>query len=96
MSDHLPKPLASINALRAHLRLLERGVNDARTRRVGPAEVPALVPVPVRQSTPAPAMRPQAPFQLTPRQPSDKPKARAKGATDFSAFFGSIDKRAAS
>jgi hypothetical protein len=41
-------------------------------------------------------MRPQAPFQLTPRQPSDKPKARAKGVTDFSAFFGSIDKRAAS
>ena len=94
MSDQLPRPLASINALRAHLKLLERGVNDARTRRVGPSEVPALVPVPARQS--APPMRPQSPFQLTPRQDSGKPKARAKGAADFSAFFGNIDKRAAS
>lgn len=94
MSDHLPKPLASINALRAHLKLLERGVNDARTRRVGPAEVPALVPVQARQ--PAPSPRPATPFQLTPRQDSGKPKARAKGIADFGAFFGNIDKRAAS
>ena len=35
MSDSLPKPLPSINALRAHLKLLERGVNDARDKRVG-------------------------------------------------------------
>ena len=27
MSDSLPKPLPSINALRAHLKLLERGVS---------------------------------------------------------------------
>ena len=36
MSESLPKPLPSINALRAHLKLLERGVNDARDKRVGP------------------------------------------------------------
>ena len=95
MSDQLPKPLASISALRAHLQLLERGVNDARTRRVGPEPQPALVPVqPSRPAAPAP--RPTLSFQFPPRQPSDKPKARPKSGTDFGSFFGNIDKRAAS
>ena len=94
MSDQLPKPLSSIVALRAHLKLLERGVSDARTRRVGPEPVPVPVMAPRREQAP-PAQR-QVPFQLPPRQASDKPKARAKSASDFSSFFGSIDKRAAS
>ena len=94
MSDQLPKPLSSIIALRAHLKLLERGVSDARTRRVGPDTVPVPAVAPRREHSP-PAQR-QVPFQLPPRQVSDKPKARAKSATDFSSFFGSIDKRAAS
>ena len=55
MSDSLPKPLPSINALRAHLKLLERGVNDARDKRVGPRP---LAPAPI-QRAPAPAARPQ-------------------------------------
>ena len=95
MSDQLPKPLASISALRAHLKLLERGVNDARTRRVGPEPTPALAPIPIaRQAAPTP--RPAMSFQLPPRPASDKPKARPKSGTDFGAFFGNIDKRAAS
>ena len=94
MSDHLPRPLASINALRAHLKLLERGVNDARTRRVGPAPIPVPVPVTTPRRE-APMQRP-ASFQLPARQASDKPKARPKNGTDFSDFFGNIDKRAAS
>lgn len=32
-----PKPLNAVNALRLHLKQLERGVNEARTRRLGPA-----------------------------------------------------------
>ena len=94
MSDHLPKPLASINALRAHLKLLERGVSDARTRRVGPAPIPVQVPAAIQRRE-APVQR-ATPFQLPPRPISDKPKARPKSGTDFGAFFGNIDKRAAS
>jgi hypothetical protein len=87
MSDSTPKPLASINALRAHLKLLERGVNDARTRRVGP---------PPTAATPLQPRREQ-PRSVAP-QPSDngKPKAKARSGGDFSEFFGSIEKRAAS
>jgi hypothetical protein len=36
MSEPMPKPLASVSALRLHLKQLERGVNDARSRRLGP------------------------------------------------------------
>ncbi len=36
MSEPMPKPLASVAALRLHLKQLERGVNDARSRRLGP------------------------------------------------------------
>jgi hypothetical protein len=36
MSEPMPKPLASVAALRLHLKQLERGVNDARNRRLGP------------------------------------------------------------
>ena len=56
MSDSLPKPLPSINALRAHLKLLERGVNDARDKRVGPRP---LTPMPMQRAA-APVARPQA------------------------------------
>ena len=97
MSDQFPKPLASINALRAHLKLLERGVDSARSRRVGPA--PAPVPVPVttpRRDAASGPMRPNMPFPLPARAASDKPKARSKNGADFGSFFGSIDKRAAS
>lgn len=100
MSDSLPKPLPSIAALRAHLKLLERGVNDARTRRIGPAEPPPVsvtfaraAPASVAASRPAPAS-----FQLPPRPAAasnGKPKARPKNGTDFSQFFDGIQQRAA-
>ena len=98
MSDSTPQPLASINALRAHLKLLERGVNDARTRRVGPppgaaAPLQALQP---RREQPRPAAQPSQGFQLPARAESGKPKAKARSGGDFSEFFGSIEKRAAS
>ena len=95
MSDNLPKPLASIAALRAHLKLLERGVSEARTARVGPETVPA--PIPVQAARPAP--RPVAPSFQMPRSQTGsdgKPKAKAKSGVDFGAFFGSGDKRQAS
>jgi hypothetical protein len=103
MSDSLPRPLPSINALRAHLKLLERGVNDARTKRVGPtpsphaarvnAAFPGTRPTPVAQA----AQRPIPPtFRLPPRPASDKPRAKAKGSTDFAAFFEDVRRRAAS
>ncbi len=100
MSDSLPKPLPSITALRAHLKLLERGVNDARTRRVGPTEPP---PAPMSfarpSSAPVAAPRPApASFQLPPRPAAasnGKPKARPKNGADFSQFFDGIQQRAA-
>ncbi len=100
MSDSLPKPLPSIAALRAHLKLLERGVNDARTRRVGPTEPP---PAPVAFVRAAPAsVAPPRPastsFQLPPRPAAasnGKPKARPKNGADFSQFFDGIQQRAA-
>lgn len=103
MSDSLPRPLPSVNALRAHLKLLERGVNDARTKRVGPTTPPATPranaafpgtrPTPAAQAT----QRPIPPtFRLPPRPASDKPKAKAKGSTDFAAFFEDVKRRAAS
>ena len=103
MSDSLPQPLPSVNALRAHLKLLERGVNEARTKRVGPTTVsgaarangwmPGPRPAPARAS----AARPIPPtFRLPPRPASDKPKAKSKGATDFAAFFEDVKRRAAS
>ena len=91
MSDSLPKPLSSINALRAHLKLLERGVNTARERRVGPAP---SAPRPV-QSQAAPASYPMA-GRVTRAVSDGKPKAKAKSAGDFSEFFDNIQKRAAS
>jgi len=101
MSDSLPKPLPSITALRAHLKLLERGVNDARTRRVGPTEPPPA-PVAFARPTSAPvaaATRPaSASFQLPPRPAAasnGKPKARPKNGADFSQFFDGIQQRAA-
>lgn len=100
MSDSLPKPLPSIAALRAHLKLLERGVNDARTRRVGPTEPPPE-PVAFVRAAPAsvPAPRPaSASFQLPPRPAAasnGKPKARPKSGADFSQFFDGIQQRAA-
>ena len=96
MSDSLPKPLSSIAALRAHLKLLERGVVDARTARTGPPPVPAVA-APARPAQPVQRPAPTS-FQL-PRatQGSDgKPKAKAKSGADFSAFFDNADKRAAS
>ena len=103
MSDSLPRPLPSVNALRAHLKLLERGVNDARTKRVGPATPPitarANAAFPGTRPTPAAqaAQRPLPPtFRLPPRPASDKPKAKAKGSTDFAAFFEDVKRRAAS
>ena len=101
MSDSLPKPLPSINALRAHLKLLERGVNDARDRRVGPRP---LTPMPT-QRVAAPMARPQAQstnsFQLPAARSTEgsngKPKAKPKTGADFSAFFSESEaKRAAS
>ncbi len=103
MSDSLPRPLPSVNALRAHLKLLERGVNDARTKRVGPTTPPQLArasaafpgtrPAPAAQA----AQRPIPPtFRLPPRPASDKPKAKSKGSTDFAAFFEDVKRRAAS
>ena len=93
MSDSLPKPLASINALRAHLKLLERGVNDARTRRTGPPPLPQPAPVPVRRE----AARPLQPSMQVPKRAPDsgKPKAKPKGSADFAEFFQDIQKRAA-
>jgi hypothetical protein len=96
MSDSIPKPLASINALRAHLKLLERGVSDARTRRVGPPPS-AAAPLQPRREQPRPAaVQPAQGFQMPPRADSGKPKAKARSGGDFSEFFGSIEKRAAS
>jgi hypothetical protein len=101
MSDSLPKPLPSINALRAHLKLLERGVNDARDKRVGPRP---LTPMPMQRAA-APVARPQAQstnsFQLSAARSTEgtngKPKARSKTGADFSAFFTESEaKRAAS
>ena len=101
MSDSLPKPLPSINALRAHLKLLERGVNDARDKRVGPRP---LTPMPMQRPA-APMARPQAQstnsFQLSAARSTEgsngKPKARPKTGADFSAFFTESEaKRAAS
>lgn len=103
MSDSLPRPLPSVNALRAHLKLLERGVNDARSKRVGPATNPG----PARTNGWAPGTRPapaavsaQRPipptFRLPPRPASDKPKAKSKGGADFAAFFEDVKRRAAS
>ncbi len=101
MSDSLPKPLPSINALRAHLKLLERGVNDARDKRVGPRP---LTPTPMQRPA-APVARPQAQstnsFQLSAAPSMEgsngKPKARPKTGADFSAFFTESEaKRAAS
>lgn len=101
MSDSLPKPLPSINALRAHLKLLERGVNDARDKRVGPRP---LAPSPI-QRTPAPAARPpsnasgsyQMPVARSTEGSNGKPKAKPKTGADFSAFFTESEaKRAAS
>ena len=104
MSDSLPRPLPSVNALRAHLKLLERGVNDARTKRVGPTTPPTTAranaafpggtrPAPTAQA----AQRPIPPtFRLPPRPASDKPRAKAKGSTDFAAFFEDVKRRAAS
>jgi hypothetical protein len=96
MSDSIPKPLASINALRAHLKLLERGVNDARTKRVGPPPA-AAAPLQPRREQPRP-VAPQASqgFQIPARTDNGKPKAKARSGGDFSEFFGSIEKRAAS
>lgn len=96
MSDSTPKPLASINALRAHLKLLERGVNDARTRRVGPPPT-AAAPLQPRREQPRPAApQPSQSFQIPVRADSGKPKAKARSGGDFGEFFGSIEKRAAS
>jgi hypothetical protein len=92
-----------VNALRAHLKLLERGVNDARSKRVGPATNPG----PARTNGWAPGTRPapaavsaQRPipptFRLPPRPASDKPKAKSKGGADFAAFFEDVKRRAAS
>lgn len=92
MSDSLPKPLASINALRAHLKLLERGVNDARNRRTGPPPAPQPAMAPVRRESPRPAPQMQVP-QRAPD--SGKPKAKPKGSADFAEFFQDIQKRAA-
>jgi hypothetical protein len=101
MSDSLPKPLPSINALRAHLKLLERGVNDARDKRVGPRP---LTPN-TSQRAPAPVARPQASASGSYQMPAarstegsnGKPKAKPKTGADFSAFFSESEaKRAAS
>lgn len=103
MSDSLPQPLPSVNALRAHLKLLERGVNEARTKRVGPTTAPGAARangwMPGHRPTPAAASasRPIPPtFRLPPRPASDKPKAKAKGGADFAAFFEDVKRRAAS
>ena len=105
MSDSLPKPLSSINALRAHLKVLERGVDNARNKRVGPREQPvSLAPVgrsvqtATRVGSPPPVSYPMMrPVTGASSSGSDgKPKAKPKSGTDFSAFFGGIDKRAAS
>lgn len=95
MSDSIPKPLASINALRAHLKLLERGVNDARTRRVGPPPQ-AAAPLQPRREQPRQQAQPAQGFQMPVRADNGKPKAKARSGSDFSEFFGSIEKRAAS
>lgn len=106
MSDSLPKPLSSINALRAHLKVLERGVDNARNKRVGTSEQPAsLAPVtrPSQQAATRTMSPPPASYPMTRPTSSGtgsgsdgKPKAKPKSGTDFSAFFGGIDKRAAS
>ena len=103
MSDSLPQPLPSVNALRAHLKLLERGVNEARTKRVGPTTAPgapragAWMPGTRPAPAQATAARPIPPtFRLPPRPASDKPKAKSKGSTDFAAFFEDVKRRAAS
>ena len=101
MSDSIPKPLSSIVALRAHIKLLERGVNTAREARVGPA-TPAPAPVMARPTAPArttPA--PSTAFQIAQRPATSatgtdgKPKAKAKSGIDFGDFFGNAAKRAA-
>ena len=104
MSDSLPKPLPSITALRAHLKLLERGVSDARTRRVGPSTPPAAPPgsrplmAEPRTSAPPASAGPSS-FRLPAAQAADadngKPKAKAKSVTDFSAFFDGIQQQRA-
>lgn len=96
MSDSIPKPLSSIAALRAHLKLLERGVNDARTRRVGPTDPPPA-PMPVTRQPPLQRPAPGS-FQLPARAvaaSNGKPKARPKSGADFGQFFEGIQQRAA-
>jgi hypothetical protein len=99
MSDSLPKPLPSITALRAHLKLLERGVNDARTRRVGPSEPAPIAAVIHAAPAPVTGMRPApSSFKMPPRPAAasnGKPKARPKSGADFSQFFDGIQQRAA-
>jgi len=105
MSDSLPKPLPSITALRAHLKLLERGVNDARTRRVGPSTPPPAAPLAGRplmaepRTSAPPASAGPSSFRLPAAQAADadngKPKAKAKSVTDFSAFFDGIQQQRA-
>ena len=105
MSDSLPKPLPSIAALRAHLKLLERGVNDARTRRVGPstpppAATPGSRPLMAEPRASAPLTSSgQGSFRLPAAQPAGtndgKPKAKAKSVTDFTAFFDGIQQQRA-
>ena len=81
---------AGLAALRAHLKLLERGVNQARTARVGPEPVPAAIPVQAARPAPRPA---PASFQM-PRSTTGsdgKPKAKAKSGVDFGSIFGNAD-----
>ena len=98
MSDSLPKPLSSIAALRAHLKLLERGVNDARTARTGPVPAPVQIPAPQARASTAMQRPSPASFRMpsAPQASDGKPKAKAKSGVDFGAFFGNTDKRAAS
>lgn len=111
MSDNLPQPLPGAPALRAHLKALERGVADARSHRLGvpppvkggathtskPGMLGGVIGTPhaARQQASQYAMPRPSPAPTG--NASGKPRAaRAKTASDFGAFFDSIEKREAS
>lgn len=89
MSHNLPQPHPAANALRAHLRALERGVADARTQRLGAASPPRSIGhanqgsalAGVIGATPA-ARPPSATYgAMTPQKPSvpSAPQAASNG-----------------
>lgn len=100
----IPKPLNAVNALRLHLKQLERGVNDARTRRLGPAAVPPTAPTNnltpsygsampaaprVQATPPAPLSRQPMSYPMQPPAPAAN-NGKPKAKPKNGADFGSF------